>query len=325
MHTKKLLLLLLMILLLIHLALSSASPNGLKIVTTFPNLAYDVRLLACNSDEVKSLVPPGVDPHEYELRPGDISILIGADIIISTAHTPFEKMIYEKVANGEIKAHLIEIPKIKGINIKKNPATGQPNYHMPIYDPKNYLIFMNYLKRAMSELNPSCISIYNENYERIKAEIEGIVERAPKMNITAVAVTPFAQYAVEWIGVKVKYLLLKDVGVPATPPELIEMRREAMLGNIDVMILIGSSRTQLNLKAKELAKESGIPCIVVPSPLETRSIPNKLLDIISNFSKINLTKGKVTEYSELPLVASFLIIVFTLWGAAYIIMNQRSK
>ncbi len=325
MHAKESLLLLPLILLLIPLTNTFASPDGLKIVTTFPNLASDVKLLACSSDDIESLVPPGVDPHEYELRPRDISLLASADIIISTAHTPFEKMIHEKVASGEIKAHLVEIPKIKGIKIRRNPVTGQPNYHMPIYDPKNYLTFMNHLREIMSELNPSCASTYNENYWRVRTEVERIIERASRMNITAIAVTPVAQYAVEWMGIKVKYLLLKDVGVPATPPELIEMRREAMLGKIDAMILVGSSKTQLNLKAKELARESGIPYIAVPSPLETRSIPDKLSDIISSFSKLNLTKGNVIEYSELPLVVSLLIIIFSLWGAAYIAMNQRSE
>ncbi len=303
-----------------------ARPRGLMIVTTFPNLASDVRLLACSSDSIEALVPPGVDPHEYELRPRDISLLSSADVIVSTAHTPFEKMIHNKVVSGEIRAHLIEIPRIKGIILRDNPVTGQPNYHMPIYDPRNYMIFMSKLERTMIELNPACASTYSNNYRRVKNKIEEIIEEAPKINVTAIAVTPVAQYAVEWMGVKVKYLLLKDVDVPATPPELVKMRREAMLGGIDIMILVGNSKTQLNLKAEELARESGIPSITIPSPLETRSIPDKLLDIVNGFSNINEKSWRGREgirYGVIPLAASFLIAMLALWGIAYILMNQE--
>ncbi len=322
-----LLILLLLLFLLLTLPIPAyARPRGLVIVTTFPNLASDARLLACSSDSIEALVPPGVDPHEYELRPRDISLLSSADIIVSTAHTPFEKMIHDKVVNGEIRAHLIEIPRIKGIILRDNPVTGQPNYHMPIYDPRNYMIFMSELKRIMSELNPACTSVYSRNYGRIEEKIEEIIEKTPKMNVTAIAVTPVAQYAVEWMGVKVKYLLLKDVGVPATPPELMEMRREAMLGGIDIMILVGNSKTQLNIKAEELARESGIPSITIPSPLESRSIPDKLLDVVNDFSNINETSWRGREeirYSIVPLAVSFLIAILSLWGIAYILMNQE--
>ncbi len=299
-----------------------ASPHGLYVVVTFTNLLPDIKLLACEYDTVHSLVPPGVDPHDYELRPSDVNELARADLIISTAHAPFERVIHDRVASGEISSLLVEIPHIEGMRILKNPVTGQPNYHMPIYDPENYLMFMRYLKDVMSELNPSCSHHYEESYQEIVERIRDLESKVPEFNATAIAVTPVAQYAVEWTGIKVKHLLQKERGVPATPPELIEMRKKAMSGDIDLMILVGKGKTQLNLKAIELAEESGIPYITVPSPLEVRSIPDKLGDVVRTLSKVNFTSGRAVEYGSTPLIAALLMIAVSLLGTIYLLVKK---
>ena len=64
-------------------------------MVSFPNLAYDVGLLACEDDRIVSLAPAGSDPHEYQLTPEDVELLRRADLIISTGHVPFEARIKE--------------------------------------------------------------------------------------------------------------------------------------------------------------------------------------------------------------------------------------
>lgn len=306
---------------------ASADPKGLKVITTFPNLRYDVELLACPSDEVISLAPIGVDPHEYELRPQDVSLLAKANIVISTAHTPFEKLIRSKVESGEIGAELMEIPNLD-IRLLRNPATGQPNYHMPVYDPDNYLIFMSSLKELMSRLNPGCSEHYEKRFESIREEVLGIERKAQKLrlNITAAAVSPAAQYAVQWAGVKVKYLLLREEGVPATPPELAEIRRKALAGDIGLMVLVGSTRTQLNEKALEMAKEIGLPYITVPSPLEPRSIPEKLRDVVAALSSLERASGSRAEAgSDYLYLALILVIIIALLSATIWIIRKQFR
>lgn len=316
---------LLLLILMMPTLSASAHPKGLTVITTFPNLKYDVELLACPSDEVISLVPTGVDPHEYELRPQDVSLLAEADIVISTAHAPFEKLIRDKIEKGEIRAELVEIPKL-AVRLLRNPATRQPNYHMPIYDPENYLIFMNSLKELMSHLNPGCSNHYEERFKLMKMELLEIERRARRLglNITAAAVSPVAQYAVQWAGVKVKYLLLKERGVPATPPELAEMRKEALAGKIGLIVLIGSIKTQLNEKALEMAKEIKLPYIVVPSPLEPRSIPEKLRDVVSALSSLKHvgSSGANESNDYFYFVFTLAIAIASLSAAVWIIKKQ---
>ncbi len=313
------------VLLLLALALlvqsSEGSPRGLNVIVTFSNLKYDVDLLACSSDRVVSLVPSGVDPHDYELKPEDVNLLKEADIVVSTAHAPFERLIREKVASGEIKAELVEIPKL-GLKILTNPATKQPNYHMPIYDPDNYLKFMGRLREIMARENPECASQYKERYDRIRERILEIKMEAPRLNLSAVAVSPVAQYAVEWAGVKVRYLLLKERGVPATPPELAEIRRRALTGEIGIMLLVGNARTPLNKKAVEMAEEMGIPWINVPSPLEPRSIIEKLEDVVRALSNIGEVRSARMRYGYIPLIVTVVVIIASLSAALYLLRRQ---
>lgn len=313
----------LLILLALSMAVQSAdgSPRSLNVVVTFSNLKYDVDLLACPSDRVESLVPPGVDPHDYELKPEDINALKEADIIVSTAHAPFERLIRDKVASGEVKAELVEIPKL-GLRILVNPATKQPNYHMPIYDPDNYLTFMGRLSEIMARENPECASYYRERYEQVRKRISEIKEAAPHLNSSAVAVSPVAQYAVEWTGVKVKYLLLKERGVPATPPELAEIRRRALSGEIGIFVLVGKAQTPLNRKAVEMAEEMGIPWISVPSPLDPRSTPEKLEDVVRALSNVGEVRSAGVGYGYVPLVVTVFVIVASLSAAIYLLRRQ---
>ncbi len=302
---------------------SLSTDRGLTVVVTFSNLVPDVKQLICAADKVESLVPPGVDPHDYELRPEDLTKLSEADIIISTAHAPFEKIIGEKVREGELKAKLVEIPNIEGIVIKVNPATGQPNYHMPIYDPYNYLTFMRYLKSLLVELNPPCTNEYERNFAEIKEKIEDIIARAPQLKIDVVATSPQAQYAVEWMGMKVRYLIMKERGVPATSKDLLDIRKGTMKGELKLMVIVGRGGTQINNKALELANENGLPYIVISSPLEVRSIPDKLEDICREISSVNIAAKKSWQENELPLYLSLVGIALALGVVLYLTIKKE--
>lgn len=287
----------------------------MRIVVTFSNLVHDIRLIACADDEVDYLVPPGLDPHDYELRPGDIEKLRRADLIVSTAHTPFEVSVRKMVSEGSVRARLMEIPSVKGIRIYENPSTGQPNYHMPIYDPLNYLAFMRELRDVLKELNPSRSETYDRNYLEVEERIRSMMAEAHRMNATALASTPMAQYALEWLGVRVRFLLMKDEGLPVTPSELSEIYRAARSGEIDLVVTVGDERTQANLKAIEISEEFGIRRVNIPSPLEGSSIPDKLDRIVRSLGE-GIERGKSTQGDSMVLVlipvALALLVVYLL-------------
>jgi len=263
----------LVVLLLSLLLLGSA--KGLTIIVTFPNLEEDIKLVA-PKDVIKSIVPVGVDPHTYQLTPDDIESLKRADVIISTAHTHFEMKIKKMVENGEIKAKLVEIPEIPGIKILKNPVTHNPNYHMPIYDPENYKVFMRYISEILYNITGD--KSYKERAKKVIDEVNKIVNNTKKLNVTAVADLPYTQYAVSWLNVDIKYLVTKEHGVPPTPQDLQTIENAIKSGEIKLAVITkdGSKASEILL---DLAKKYKIDVLYVPSPISVKSIPDKLKEI----------------------------------------------
>ncbi len=292
------------ILILVGFTLIVSNASGLNIVVTFSNLKEDVKLIAPN-DTVISITKPGVDPHSYQLTPEDVATLKRADVIISTAHAPFEIKIRELIESGEIKAELIEIPKIPGIKILKNPATGLPNLHMPIYDPHNYEVFLRFVAEKISQLNP------NENYrdraERVCKKIDEIVANTKKLNAIAVADLPVVQYAVSWLNVSIRYLLIKEPGLPALPED-IQAIEKAM--NDIQLVVVTDTNSKASQMLRNLAEEKGVPILVVPSPIAEESILEKLKYISEEVSNLKVQKAeKGPDFGVLAALLGLIVAV----------------
>jgi len=262
------------------------SKTGIVVAATFYSLKPDLDQLICSGDSVFSVTPSGVDPHEYQLTPSDVAKLRDADIIVSTAHTPFETQIRNLVSRGEIKAVLIEIPSIPGVSVKLNPATGQPNYHWPIYDPENYKIYMAYVERQLEALRPECAESYRANLKNLTEKVSTIENATRKLNLCAVATSPLAQYAVEWAGIRVEHFLVKEEDLPATPEDLARIESSLSSGECKLIVVVGSTSTQIAQKALELATRHSVPYIVIPSPIAPDSTLSKIFNVSQELTKL---------------------------------------
>ncbi len=282
-----LLLALLFVLHAVHAA--QAASGGLHVIVTFPSLVPDVEQLACKGDVVEALVPPSVDPHEYQLTPSDVEKLRSADLIVSTGHAPFEKRIEELVEEGVVRARLFVVWRVEGVHLLRNPVTGQVNLHMPIYDPRNYIAFIRALARVMGELRPECSSFYTGRAEAIAARLEELIAKAPRLQAPAVADMPFVQYAVEWLGLRVEALLVPQPGLPATSA-LVEEARRVLAGG-GVAVVTEPVKAAASKRLLGLAAEYGAPVIRVPSPLVPKPIPEKLEYIVEQVERVKGARG----------------------------------
>ncbi|HDI75137.1 MAG TPA: hypothetical protein ENF55_04185, partial [Thermoprotei archaeon] len=301
---EKILLLISLIFLPLPLITVSSQTRGALIVVTFPNLVDDVKLVASSEDKVVSLVPLGTDPHQYQLTTEDIQLLQTADLIVSTGHTFFEVDIKNKVERKIIKSRLIEIIRISGVEIYDNPALGQPNYHMPIYDPENYKVFILHIAEILAEINPSNAKVYLNRANTIVSKVDYILKTTPRLNVVAAADYPFTQYAVSWLGVKIKYLVVKEAGVSATPADL-EKLEEAIKKN-EVKLLVVSEPVKLPASKllKSLAEKYGVPVIKVPTPFSPGSLYSKLKYIAEQASLLvhEINRSSKQQYTSKPLV-----------------------
>lgn len=260
--------------------------KGLLIVVTFPSLEGDVEALACQGDVVESLVPPGIDPHTYSLRPSDMELLREADLIVSTGHTPVELRIRELVASGELKARLLDITELKGVRVYVNPVTGKPNYHSILYDPNNYIIFVETLSEILSDLRPSCAQHYNLTATSIVEGVLEAVKRVPRMDVTAVADNPIVQYAVEWAGIHIELVLVAEEGLPPTPALVEKARALLSTGNASLVVVVEGKPGKASLTLAQMAREYGVKVLEVPSPIDPRPFYQKIVDVCARLAML---------------------------------------
>ncbi len=304
--------------------------NGLLVVTTFDNLKYDIKQLLAPGDRVVSLVPPGVDPHSYSLRPQDIELLEKADLIVSTGHVAFEKQIEKMVKEGIIKAELIEIPDIPGIKVLDNPVTGEPNLHMPIYDPYNYIVFISRLAHIMASLRPSMKNVYIEREIQVINKVAEIISGTRRITGIGVGEAPPVQYAVEWTGLKIKYLAMIQPGVPAPPLLLKQINEQAEQHKIDYVVVIENSTNPAHKLLINLAEKYGLKTIVVPSPTSPSSILDKLEYIVREINStvtLNSPVSQTSGHSEQPLTtqATLLLGLCTGFATAFYVLKREKK
>ena len=265
---------------------STAERKGLLIVVTFPPLEGDVKALACQNDVVKSLIPPGVDPHMYSLRPSDMELLREADLIVSTGHTPVELRIKELVTSGELKARLLDIVELKGVRVYVNPVTGKPNYHAILYDPNNYVLFIEELSRILSSLRPSCSQHYNLTAASIIEGVEEAVKKVPRIDVAAIADEPIVQYAVEWAGVRVELVLAAEEELPPTPALVEKAKTLISSGNAGLVVVVEGEPTKASSILAQMAREHGIKILEVPSPLDPKPFYEKIVDVCARLATL---------------------------------------
>lgn len=265
--------------------------NGLYIVASFPNIARDVELLAAPGDHVEYLAPPGVDPHTYSLRSSDLDRLRKADIIVSTAHTGFEASIRELVESGELGGVLVEIPSIPGIRIAENPVTGRPNYHMPIYDPYNYILFIKYLRDVMSSLRPSMKQYYYEKACEVIESVMEMINATPRFNASVVIEKPYMQYALEWTGARIEYMLVKEEGAPPTPIDVAEIENAVKTHRVGLVAVTEPASTTTASKLIDLAGKHGVPIVFVPAPARPESMMDKIERVSEQLREVGVVGG----------------------------------
>ena len=258
MKTRTILLILFMIIFLIP---SVSAGNPLVVASTAP-LAEIIKEAFGNSVNVEYLIPPSVDPHQYQLTPDQVEFIKKADVIVtSNGHLPVERKIKELREEDTIHAEVLLAEDYAKYGFRFLPERWYDNKRNPHgiwLDPYNALAISEATKNALIARYPANREIYENSYNEFKAKVLGIVEAykalVPK-NVTVVVEFPSQQYALEWLGVKVVASIKPEEEIPAkSVDEMLEIAKS-------VDFIAYSSKTPETLKnaAVELSKKTGKP------------------------------------------------------------------
>lgn len=232
------------------------------IVTSIAPLAAIVQDAFGNSVDVVYIIPPGADPHEYQLTASQIELLRKADVIVTTGgHLPVEKRIDELKKEGTISGEVLFIDDYKREGFRYLPEHwygNKDNPHGIWLDPTNALAIARATEKALERTDGDNANVYRAEYESFENRVMTVV-RSYKALVggekSAVIQMPADQYAIEWLGIKAIASIKPEEEVPAMGVD--ELVSAALKS--DVIVYAADSPDQLKEAARELSAKSGKP------------------------------------------------------------------
>ncbi len=176
------------IILALSLAALGAAPlaaDDLRVITTFTIIGDMARNVAGDAAEVTSLIPPGSEVHNYQPTPSDIRAASNADLVLWNGlglEAWFERFFRNL---GDIPAVTVT-EGIAPIAIADGPYAGQPNPHAWM-STRDARIYVENIRRALSDADPANAGIYAANAAAYSAEIEAL---AAPLRDTIAAIPP---------------------------------------------------------------------------------------------------------------------------------------
>lgn len=176
------------LLLLLILAACSSEENStndgeLTIYTTVFPLTSFVEQIAGDTVNVESIYPPGVDMHSYEPTQKDMMSYSDGDLFMTTSNEldPVAASIADTI-NGdtEIVETAADIDTGAFLDSQHDHEHDHDHGNMDPHiwlSPDLAVQMAEAVKNSLAEYNPESADMYNENFEILKSDIEGIDEQ----------------------------------------------------------------------------------------------------------------------------------------------------
>jgi manganese/iron transport system substrate-binding protein len=158
--------------------------SSLKVVATTNILADVVRQVAGDGVEVQSLIPPGNDPHSYQLTPRDMAAIAQADLVFMVGAG------LEEFLNGVIErtggnARLVAVSD--GIELLAFEHNEEDEEHADEdeheegdphvwYDPNHVIFWVQGIELVLSQMDPMNSAVYTANAQAYITHLQELDE-----------------------------------------------------------------------------------------------------------------------------------------------------
>jgi manganese transport system substrate-binding protein len=152
---------------------TSPSQTETKVIlTTFTVLADMAQNVAGDKAIVESITKPGAEIHGYEPTPSDLARGQGADLILENGLN-LERWATRLYNSLPKVPHLTLAEGIQPVNIAEDAYQGKPNPHAWM-SPKNALIYVENIRKALVNLDPANTATYDANAKAYSQQIQAI-------------------------------------------------------------------------------------------------------------------------------------------------------
>lgn len=238
-----------------------ASADKLKVVASFYPMAEFARNVAGDCAEVKTMVPDGVEPHDWDPAPRDLTQLGKAKVFVYNGHV-------ESWAESALKT--LNDRSIKPVQAGKDLYTlnGHTDPHIWV-SPKKALLMVDRITKALCQADPRNEEIYTKQGAAYSKELQKLDEELTKLGkeaskkkfITAHAAFGHlaADYGLEQIAVA--GISPEEEPTPGYLQDLVQIIRREHVKYVFMETLASPKLTEL------LAKETGAKILVL-DPIE---------------------------------------------------------
>jgi manganese transport system substrate-binding protein len=154
---------------------AASEDDQLVVLSTFTVIADMVGEIGGDRIDSRSITKPGAEIHGYEPTPSDLVQAQDADII-------FENGMNLELWTERLRASLPDVPVVRisdgveVINIAEDAYAGLPNPHAWM-SPEQGLIYVENIRRELTELSPEDADYFAERAEDYSARIRALDER----------------------------------------------------------------------------------------------------------------------------------------------------
>jgi manganese transport system substrate-binding protein len=246
-------------------ATTPARKDKKVILTTFTVLADMAQNVAGDKAIVESITKPGAEIHGYEPTPSDLVRGKDADLILDNGlnlerwadrfYNSFPKVPHVTLSEG-----------FQPVNIAEDAYQGKPNPHAWM-SPKNALIYVENIRKALSNLDPANVVTYSAKAKTYSEQIRAIDE---KLKQAISAIPPDKRYIVSCegafsyiardYGLKEVYLWAVNAEQQSTPKQVekvINIVKENQIPAVFCESTV-SDKAQLQVAKESGAKFSGV-------------------------------------------------------------------
>jgi zinc/manganese transport system substrate-binding protein len=262
----------------------AAADKPFKVVTTFLPITLFTRAVAGDCATVTALIPPSTGPHDFQAKPGDLTSLRQARVLVKNG-LEMESFLDKLVASAGN-------PQLRVIDSSRAVATldtehhgdghgdeqghghshdhGAVNPHVWL-DPLRAVQQVEAIRDGLVKADPSCAEGYRRNAAAYTTELKKLngeiaAQLQPYQGKTFVAFHDFAPYFAQRYGLRVEFL----VDVPEINPSPADLQRVAAAVKSSQLKALVSEPQEGNRSFNALARDLGVK-IVAFDPLETAS------------------------------------------------------
>jgi manganese transport system substrate-binding protein len=229
------------------------------ILTTFTVLADMAQNVAGDKAIVESITKPGAEIHGYEPTPSDLKRGQGAALIIDNGLN-LERWA-TRFYNSFPKVPRITLSEgVQPVDIAEDAYRGKPNPHAWM-SPKNALIYVENIRKALVNLDPANAATYDANAAKYSEEIRAIdlklkqaISAIPPDKRFIVSCEGAFSYIARDYGLKEVYIWPVNAEQQATPKQVERVINTVKANQIPAIFC---ESTVSNEPQLQVAKETG--------------------------------------------------------------------